>query len=388
MYQAPYIDSKGLHIPSFNDIQDNLVAQAQSIFGTDIYLDNDSQDMQYIGAIASAIYDTMQLCQMAVANQSPDTATGASLDSLVKVNGLQRLPSTYSTVPMTITGIDGTPIAAGKVQDQAGYIWDFPPNSVIPDGGVLSVTATCETPGDIVAEVGAITQIVNSQYGWTSAYNAAAATPGVPTETDTQLRVRQNYSVEAPSQTPLSGTQAAIQAIDGVKRVYIDENNGSSTDAYGVPAHTIACVVDGGDNTEIAQAIAIHKTIGCGTYGSTAITLDSSYAVGGAINFTPAIYNSIGVNISIMQLSGYTHAIQDQIISNIEEFINSVQIGMPLQASSLYVPALTAMLDQAAPSFYITSLTINSNGGSFGSTAYVAWNEAPIAGTITLTGGL
>jgi uncharacterized phage protein gp47/JayE len=386
-YVAPYISSAGLVTPSFADIQSNLIAQAQTIFGTDIYLDGDSQDMQFIGALSAAIYDAMQLCQLAVNNQSPQTATGTALDSLVKLNGIARLAATYSTVSITCVGIAGTTIAAGVVRDLAGYNWDMSANSVIPSGGVLSVTATCETPGAIVADVGTIQTIVTPQYGWSSVSNAAAATPGIATETDTQLRARQSFSVGLPSQTPLDGTLAALQAIDGVTRVFVDENTTASTDTNLVPAHSIGVVVDGGDSMAIAEAIAQHKTIGCGTYGSTSVTLPTTYGVGGTINFTIPAHESIGVNITVVKLAGYTLAIQNQIIANLQAFINALPIGVTVQASALYLPILQAMLG-GNPSFTVSALTVNKNGGSFGSSAAVAWNQVAAAGTITITGGL
>lgn len=56
-YFAPYIDDAGLHIPTYQDIKDDLVTEAKKIFGEDIYLENDSMDYEYISAIALKMYD-------------------------------------------------------------------------------------------------------------------------------------------------------------------------------------------------------------------------------------------------------------------------------------------------------------------------------------------
>ena len=58
-YFAPYIDDAGLHIPTYQDIKDDLVTEAKKIFGEDIYLENDSMDYEYISAIALKMYDTL-----------------------------------------------------------------------------------------------------------------------------------------------------------------------------------------------------------------------------------------------------------------------------------------------------------------------------------------
>jgi uncharacterized phage protein gp47/JayE len=388
-YFAPYIDATGLHTPSFQDIQDYRVAQAKSIFGPDIYLDGDSQDMQYIATTSKAIFDAMQLCQLAVNNQSPQNAIGAGLDSLVKLNGLGRLAATYSTVQITCTGTPGTAISAGVVQDTAGYLWDLPTNSVIPGSGVLSCTATCETVGAIVADIGAIQVIVTPQYGWDSVSNAAAAAPGVAVETDTQLRQRQSISVKLPSQTPLDATEAAVAAVDGVTRQRVYENDTPTTDANGIPRNSVAAVVEGGDDNAVAAAIAKSKTMGCGTYGTTSIALPTQYSVGGSTRFSRPTYDAIAVNITVVILTtGYTQAVQDQMISNIKDYLDTLRIGTSVQASSLYGFALSATADAHNPSFRIASMTISKDGTNFGDTVPVAWNEVAKAGTVAVSGGL
>lgn len=363
MYFSPYTDATGIHIPSFSDIQDYFVQSAKSIYGQDIYLEGDSQDMQYISTVSRAISDCLQGIVLASNNQSPQTSIGTSLDTVVKLNGLQRLPATYSTVQITCIGEPGVTIANGVVKDTSGYFWNLPPNCVFPDNGILSVTATCETVGRIVADIGTIQTIATTQYGWYSVSNAAAAIPGVALETDTALRKRQSTSVLLPSQTPLDGTTAAIEAISGVTRRKVYENDTASTDSNGIPAHTIAAVVEGGEDTEIASAIADKKTMGCGTYGTTSITMPSQYSVGSAIKFSRPAESAIDVIITITELnSGYTQAVQDSVISNITAYLNSVNIGTSVQASSLYYPALLAMASQTGPSFDILSLVINKEG--------------------------
>ena len=51
-YFTPYIDETGFHFPTYQDIVDDMVAGAKSIFGSDIYLENDSADYQLISIFA------------------------------------------------------------------------------------------------------------------------------------------------------------------------------------------------------------------------------------------------------------------------------------------------------------------------------------------------
>lgn len=383
------MDAYGLHLPTFQDIQSYLIDRAKSIFGQDIYLGNDSQDMQYIATISKAIYDAMQCCQLAYNNQSPQSAIGTGLDSLVKLNGIVRSPATYSTVQITCVGEPGTAISNGVVQDTANQKWDLPADITIPDSGVLSCTATSEVPGSIMAPVGTIQAIATPQYGWYSVSNAAAAVPGVATETDIQLRKRQSISVDLPSQTPLNSTEAAIQAVDGVTRSRVYENYTNTTDPNGIPSHSIAPVVEGGDDAQVASAIAKSKTVGCGTYGTTQITLPTQFSVGGSTNFSRPAEVLIDIAVTVVLLtSDYTSAVQADIISNTENYINTLGIGSNVEASSLYYPALSAMDDQKLPTFRISSIMIKKTGGTAGSTISLAWNEVAKANTVTITGGL
>ena len=62
--------------------------------------------------------------------------------------------------------------------------------------------------------------------------------------------------------------------------------------------------------------------------------------------------------------SEYTQAVQDQAIQNITDYLNSLEIGTSAQASSLYLPALSAMANLQRPSFRISSLAINKDGAN------------------------
>ena len=277
-YFAPYIDATGFHFPTYQDIVDDIVAGAKSIFGNDIYLENDSADYQLISIFALKTYDTMQAMAMAYNSRSPATAVGVGLDAVVKINGIARKAGSRSTADVVITGTAYTQIVNGSVKDANDVVWNLPANVSIPTGGTITVTATCSEVGPVAAGAGEINKINTPTYGWLSVTNPAAAVIGTETETDSELRVRQTESVAGPSQTMLAGTYAAIKAIDNVQRlaVYENDTNISVVDPlnpYGLPAHSVACVVEGGDAQSIADAILRHKGIGCATYGSISETV-------------------------------------------------------------------------------------------------------------------
>ena len=269
-YGAPYIDDAGLHLPTYNDIRDDLVEQFKQIYGQDIYLENDSQDYQMISAFALKTYDTMQLLQIVYNNRSPKTAVGTGLDAIVKLNGIARKDASYSTCVLTLTGTIGTIIANGVVEDEAGLSWNLPSN-VRFNTGTIEVTAQCETIGAVEALPGSITKIKNPQKGWLTATNTVPAIVGKPVETDEELRYRQSISTAIPSQNMLNSTIAGIASVSGVKRYKVYDNDSNETDKNGIPGHSIAAVVEGGLDADIAEQIYLRKGPGGGTYGTTSM---------------------------------------------------------------------------------------------------------------------
>jgi uncharacterized phage protein gp47/JayE len=387
-YFAPYIDAAGVHINTFADIQANLIAQAQSIFGSDIYLGNDSQDMQMIANEALYIYNLEQLAVKVYNNQSPVNAAGTGLDSIVKLNGLARSGSTYSTCIVSLIGIAGMTIAAGVVQDSAGYKWDLPVDTIIPSGGSISVIATCETAGAVVAGIGTINVISTPQYGWTSVSNVVAATAGSAIETDAALKARQAASVALPSQTILDGIVAAVLKLSGVARAKGYENVTGSTDSNTLPAHSISLVVDGGTDAVIANTIYLKKAPGVPTYGSTTVNVTESTGFVIPISFYHPTVKPIDVAVTVKGLTGYSSTITDSIKAAVVAYLNSLQIGDDVYWSSLLGAALSAQPNVQSPAFSVTALTFALHGGSLAtSDVVIAFNAVAqgVLANVTVT---
>ena len=103
-YFAPYVDGSGLHMPTYQDILDDMIASMKKIYGSDIYLGNDSADYQFVSILALKVADSYQAVQYAYNSRSPTTAIGAALDSVVKLNGIYRKPAGFSICELYITG--------------------------------------------------------------------------------------------------------------------------------------------------------------------------------------------------------------------------------------------------------------------------------------------
>ncbi|QDY27248.1 baseplate J/gp47 family protein [Clostridium botulinum] len=354
-YFRPFIDSSGFHMPTYIDVRDRLVEDARLIFGQDIYLGEDSQDYQWIATVSEKIYDAFQISQSVYNNRAPNTAIGTGLDSIVKINGIKRKAKDYSKCPVIISGVKNTTIKNGIVTDKGNIKWILPYTVTIPESGQIEVMAVCQIPGPIVANPGDITEIYNPTFGWNGVYNEVNAELGAYVEEDPKLRKRQSQSTAQASLTILEGTSGAVAQVKKVKRSRVYENDTNQIDRLGLPPHSITVVAEGGEDKEIAEAIRIHKGIGCYTNGDVCIKIKG--IEGPPIRFFRPTYIDIEVTINIKPLSGYTTETTESIKKNLQTYLNSMEIGSNLSLSSLWGAALQAMPNLMNPMFSITGIT-------------------------------
>jgi uncharacterized phage protein gp47/JayE len=361
-YIPPIIGPAGLTVPSYNAIRDYLLGQFKSIYGQNVYLGNDSSDYQFISILALAMYDLLQVGVMDYNNRSPVSAIGAALDSLVKINGLMRKVASFSTCTVTLAGVSGTVVNGGVVIDVNGVKWNLPPTVTIGGAGTVDVTATAAVSGSVDAGIGQINKISTPTAGWTSVTNAAAASPGQPYETDSQLRTRQAISTELPSITMLTGTIAGIAAVAGVTRFNVVENPTGAVDALGNPPHSITAVVEGGAGLDVATAIYNNKGIGCFTNGGNSVSLtDSISGVISLISFDRPTYVPIYVTIPIHPLSAaFTSAVSDAVQAAVIAYLNSLQIGELATYSGIVSAAMAVNANLSTPIFTIRGMTLGT----------------------------
>lgn len=382
---APVISATGITAPSYADILAYLKDQYRAIFGADVYLEADSQDGQFIAIIATAINDSNAAAIACYNSFSPATAQGNGLSSVVKINGIARSVATNSTAIVRLVGVAGTTITNGVIADDNENQWLLPASVTIPPAGELTVTATAKDAGALTAAIGTITKIKTPAYGWQTVSNTSAATPGAPVETDAALRVRQGRSVALPSLTVLEGIVGAVESVTGVARCKAYENDTNATDANGLPAHSIALVVQGGDSAAIAAAIMAKKTPGTYTHGSTAVVVNDDVGVPHTIRYSSPTLRPITVAITLSALAGYTSAIAAQIKQAVADYINALAIGDDVLLPRLYVPAQLAG-GNGSTTYRITNIQIAADGGAVGSSDIItAFNELATAAVANIS---
>ena len=363
-----YIDEYGAHVPTYDQTLSAVKEVFRSVYGDDIYLEADSQDGQLCALLALGFQDCYELGLSVYNSYSPHSAQGAGLSGMVKINGIRRHESSNSQVDLRMVGTAGTIINNGIASDQARQRWLLPAQVVIPAGGEVIVTATAEISGAIRAQAGAISTIATPTRGWQSVNNPDAATPGQPVETDYTLRLRQADSTALPALSTLESTVGAIASLDNVGRYKgyeNDTNDNVNPDDVPLPPHSVAFVVEGGDAQQIGDTIAVKKTPGAYTYGTTNVISIDMYGVPNIIRFFRPTMAGVGAIVTIKPLRGYTAVTADTIKENLVTYLNNLGIGESVLLSKLYTPINEAgPLTGGARTFDVQSLLLARDGGT------------------------
>ena len=371
------VTENGIQAPSYAEILEYFQSQARNIFGQDVNIDADTQDGQLIAIFALALSD-VNAQAIATYNQfNPNTAVGVGLDSAVKTNGITRHTATNSTVDLVLIGQAGTVITNGVATDDNENRWLLPEQVVIPVSGEITVTATAEEVGAIEASPNTITQIGTPTLGWQSVNNPTQATVGVAVETDAELRQRQSRSTELPSVSLWEGIIGSLLNLPGVIRVSGVKNDEDDPSPEGVPGHTIAMIVDGGEVDEIGETIFLKKGEGVGTYGSVQTTYVDTYGFPNVIKFSrPTIVNAY-VTLTITPSSTYISSVADEIKQRIADYINGLSIGESVNIARVLSSAVKDCTTGVDDRFDVTAITMGEASGSQTAASIpIEWNEA------------
>lgn len=144
----------------------------------------------------------------------------------------------------------------------------------------VTVIATflTEEYGKITLPYGIVTKMVNNVTGFTAVTNLLEPTYGRKQESDVELR--QSYIAKSAlrSNTMIESIVGELlNNIENVESASGYENDTDYVDSRGLPPHSIEIIVEGGDNSEIAQAILRRKAGGIQTYGSIEVGVPGVY---------------------------------------------------------------------------------------------------------------
>lgn len=272
------LTSTGIITATQAELVANFTAQMQQIYGADINLSSDTPDGQWMNIIVQTVLDLQDLIVQVYNSFDPDNAIGNILDQRVSINGIQRQAGTFTITPITVVtaqsvnlyGIDQTAQQIFTVSDNAGNLWELQTTVLGTGTGTFVYNFQAAEPGAQLTIPNTITVPITIVLGVSSVNNPTTYTTlGINEETDAALRVRRLQSVSLGSQGYLAGLLAALENITGMTSAFVYENVTNTTNADGVPGHSIWVITAGtAAPVDIATAIYEKRNAGCGMFGA------------------------------------------------------------------------------------------------------------------------
>jgi Baseplate J-like protein len=210
-----------------------------------------------------------QLAQL-IANVDPMTSAGIYQDALGRIYFLTRQAATFATVAATVTGTNGATLPAGsQVKSSDGTIWASVADAVYGVSGTAPVTFQSTIAGSVPAAGVNDLRIYQQVPNWVAVSNSAPSAPGTDTENRVEFETRRAASVQIGGVGQAANVRAAIANVTGVTDLYVYNNGGDTAVTYGttsypIPAHSIAVIVSGGADADVAEAINSKLDCGCG----------------------------------------------------------------------------------------------------------------------------
>ena len=361
----PRFTQNGIEVQTFDEIYQELADGYREIYGSDINLDPDSPDGQRVAIEAQARLDVQSFGALLYNQIDPDFSLGDALNTIIKLSGITRRPATRSQVDVEITTTRPVTLPEGyAVEDELGQVWETI-SEIELSTGTTTVTLFAQNFGAVEADPATVTEPVTFVLGVDSVTNPLSAVVGRDEETDEELRIRRNRSLETPQSSSLGRLFTALGDLAGVTDLVVYENDTDATDSDGIPAHSLWVVVEGGAVDDIAESLAKNKTGGKGLVGAIdgewqeeVIKPDgTTFTIFHTMQFDRPTYYPVLVELDAIRKDTES-PIDTELIAN-EIAKRTFRIGEDIIANDLYHAVFKAS-DRAIPK----NLQISKDGGT------------------------
>jgi hypothetical protein len=327
-----------------------------------------------------------EVIQQAYNSKDPSKASGYDLDIISALTGTTRSEGTASTITGAIlTGVPVTTIVPAGTRFKSattGTVWTLDQTWTLDATGKAIVSLTAATVGPVQADANTIARIMDTVGGLTAVNNPTPATMGTGIESDSSLRVKRATAVGRPGNNQIDSMLGELYAVDGTRRVKVYENDTNSAavsddNPFGLPPHSIAPVIDGGTNENVALAIYLKKTPGVRLYQAgtpVAVNVTSPTYPDNVklIRFSRPVYVDIIMNVVIkndgtlpsltvlqglIQQAVIEFSAGDLIPADVGFKIDGFDIGENVPYSTMFTP-VNKVIGSYGNS-YIQSMTLN-----------------------------
>lgn len=348
---------------------------------------DDSLFMQVSFIVAEAIAECWEHAYQASTVRDPNKASGAILKGLIQLNGLVAKFGSQTQINVKFTGLKDATIPQGSlisdVENSVNYSVDK--SVTIGADGTATGTATALTKGPINPQNNTVIVIKTPTYGWTNVTNTGVVVVGAEPQTDEELHLEQQRATSNTVYRQIDAIYAGLLNVSGVEFARVYQNTGLTTDSRGIDAKSVAAVVVGGTNEDIANSIAKKSANINSFFGSTEVDITDNQGQVNKIKFSrpEEVEIDVEVNITITDSSQFPASTEDAKKQIKQNIVSYAQYN--LQATEGFAPGVDVIRTRLytpvneVPGFKINSLKIGKHSqGLSEADIDIAWNEVAI----------
>lgn len=323
------LDERGFRRPTYEQLKEEMEAEAKSKFGDDINLKITSPLGIILHLFAWFLAKVWETVEKVYYNRFIGTASGISLDRALPYGMIKRFTEDWAKGEIQITGEPNQTIEAGfQVATISDIFFETIDDCSLNANGIGVVPIQCLEVGSIGnVNAGEITVVVNPNANVMSIVNATATTGGQDYEEDYDLTRRAQESTGVNGDSTTDAIVAAVRNIDTVRSANIKVNN-KMIPVDGMPPKSFQVFTLGGNAQEIADTIFSKMAGGIEAYGSADVNVTDISNNVHAIGFTPATVVNVLMDVSIKVDNSFPtngiELIQTEIIKVIGGTVNGV----------------------------------------------------------------
>jgi uncharacterized phage protein gp47/JayE len=181
------------------------------------------------------------------------------------------------------------------------------------------VSAIAVETGVVNPPINTVKTLVTNVTNVLSVTNFDTFTLGRLKENDTELRIRHQRNPQISKNSTTKAIFSRLSNLSGVSLVRIFENTTNLTDIDGRPPHSYECIIEGGNEQEIAENIFDSKPAGVATYGSQSYLVNDYADSPSQVNWSRP--NPKYVNVKVTYTRYDEETLPDNAVQAIKEAI-------------------------------------------------------------------
>ncbi|MGL5904763.1 MAG: baseplate J/gp47 family protein [Cetobacterium sp.] len=178
------------------------------------------------------------------------------------------------------------------------------------------------------ANLDEVTEIVSVPPNWGKFTNSSEIAGGQDIETLEEARKRFFNNGASQAYWNEDGVRAELLKVEGVKSVFVKVNNSDNAFSDGQPRRSLWCVVEGGRDSDIAEAIFLKFTDATYTYGSTRVNVKSISGEEIEIGFDRPTNVVVDIHVQVLGIAN-----TESIKAEVQDYLDTVSVGGVVSSS-------------------------------------------------------